>query len=114
MHKHQFVKYSGMSCDWGLAEAGWIRRSSRWHLHGHHCGCADELEESHVLSPVLKLSQRSYEIYAVCDPPYAQFDKPQGRTYFAGDCLSHLVGWQEGAVLSAHHAIERISSQIQS
>jgi monoamine oxidase len=42
-------------------------------------------------------------------PAYAQLEKPQGRTYFAGDYLSHLVGWQEGAALSAHHAIERIA-----
>ena len=46
--------------------------------------------------------------------PYNQLEKPQGRTYFAGDYLSHLVGWQEGAILSAHHAIERIATQIKS
>ena len=46
------------------------------------------------------------------DPAYMQLDKPEGRTYFAGDHLSHLVGWQEGALLSAHHAIERIASTI--
>ncbi len=43
---------------------------------------------------------------------YAQLEKPQGRTYFAGDHLSRLVGWQEGAALSAHHAIDRIATQI--
>ena len=48
------------------------------------------------------------------DPAYNQLDKPQGRTYFAGDYLSHLVGWQEGAALSAHHAIERIATAIKS
>jgi monoamine oxidase len=48
-----------------------------------------------------------------CDAAYAQLDKPQGRTYFAGDYLSHLVAWQEGAVLSSHHAIERIAKQVQ-
>jgi monoamine oxidase len=47
-----------------------------------------------------------------CDPAYAQLDKPQGQTYFAGDYLSHLVGWQEGAALSAHHAIDRIAQEI--
>lgn len=41
---------------------------------------------------------------------YAQLDKPEGRTLLAGDYLSHLVGWQEGAALSAHRAIERIAS----
>jgi monoamine oxidase len=45
-------------------------------------------------------------------PAYTQLEKPQGQTYFAGDYLSHLVGWQEGAVLSAHHAIERIARQL--
>jgi monoamine oxidase len=48
------------------------------------------------------------------EPAYAQLEKPQGCTYFAGDYLSHLVGWQEGAVLSAHHAIERIARQMRS
>ncbi len=45
---------------------------------------------------------------------YDQLDKPQGRTYFAGDYLSHLVGWQEGALLSAHRAVERIAAQVKS
>ena len=45
---------------------------------------------------------------------YAQLEKPEGRTYFAGDYLSHLVAWQEGAILSAHHAIERIATQVKS
>jgi monoamine oxidase len=47
-----------------------------------------------------------------CDGAYAQLNKPEGRTYFAGDYLSHLVGWQEGAALSAHYAIERIAAQV--
>jgi monoamine oxidase len=47
-------------------------------------------------------------------PAYKQLEKPEGQTYFAGDYLSHLVGWQEGAVLSAHHAIERIAKQVRS
>jgi monoamine oxidase len=50
--------------------------------------------------------------HAECDAAYAQLDKSEGRTYFAGDYLSHLVGWQEGAALSAHHAIERIAMRI--
>ena len=49
---------------------------------------------------------------AASDAAYAQLEKPEGRTYFAGDYLSHLVGWQEGAVLSAHHAIERIAGAV--
>jgi monoamine oxidase len=49
---------------------------------------------------------------ASSEPAYVQLEKPQGCTYFAGDYLSHLVGWQEGAVLSAHHAIERIATRM--
>lgn len=41
-------------------------------------------------------------------PAYQQLDKAEGRTMFAGDYLSHLSGWQEGAVLSAHRAIDRM------
>jgi len=47
-------------------------------------------------------------------PSYNQLEKPEGRTYFAGDYLSHMVAWQEGAILSAHHAIERIAAQVKS
>jgi monoamine oxidase len=46
------------------------------------------------------------------DPAYAHLDKPEGRTIFAGDYLSHLVGWQEGATLSAHRAIARIAGTV--
>ena len=49
---------------------------------------------------------------AASAPAYAQLEKPEGRTYFAGDYLSHLVGWQEGAILSAHHAMERIATSM--
>ena len=45
---------------------------------------------------------------------YRQLDKPEGRTYFAGDYLSHLVAWQEGAVLSAHRVIDRIATKMKS
>jgi monoamine oxidase len=45
---------------------------------------------------------------------YSQLEKPQGRTYFAGDYLSHLVAWQEGAILSAHHTIDRIATRMKS
>ncbi len=34
--------------------------------------------------------------------------EPQGRTYFAGDCISSLSGWQVGAIESAWASIEKI------
>jgi len=47
-------------------------------------------------------------------PAYDELNKPDGRIYFAGDYLSHIVGWQEGAALSAHRAIHGIAEQMRS
>jgi monoamine oxidase len=43
---------------------------------------------------------------------YETMLKPDGRVYFAGDHTSHLVGWQEGAALSAHRAVNSIGARI--
>jgi len=40
--------------------------------------------------------------------PYNDFIVPDDRIYFAGDHCSHVVGWQEGAALSARRAIGMI------
>jgi monoamine oxidase len=45
-------------------------------------------------------------------PAYDELNKPDGRICFAGDYLSHIVGWQEGAALSAHRAIHGIANQM--
>ena len=39
---------------------------------------------------------------------------PDRRVYFAGDHTSHLVGWQEGAALSAYRVINQLGERIQS
>jgi monoamine oxidase len=39
---------------------------------------------------------------------------PDRRIYFAGDHTSHIVGWQEGAALSAHRVINQLGARIQS
>lgn len=39
--------------------------------------------------------------------------EPDGRIYFAGDHTSHLVGWQEGAALSAYRTINQIGARVQ-
>jgi len=38
--------------------------------------------------------------------------KPQGRFLMAGDQLSHLSGWQEGAILAALNAVTEIDRQV--
>ena len=37
-----------------------------------------------------------------------------GPIYFAGDTISHVVGWQEGAALSARRAVSMISEKVKS
>ena len=39
------------------------------------------------------------------DPNYAVLSEPDGPFYFAGEHLSHVGAWQEGAMLSARRAI---------
>jgi monoamine oxidase len=46
--------------------------------------------------------------------PYKAFLEPDGRIYFAGDFCSHLLTWQEGAVLSSHRTINMISEHVRS
>jgi monoamine oxidase len=41
-------------------------------------------------------------------PAYRELNTPADRIVFAGDYLSHLTGWQEGAILSAHNAVEYV------
>lgn len=43
------------------------------------------------------------------DRVYDRLLLAEGQFYIAGDQLSYLSGWQEGAVLSAHHAINGIA-----
>lgn len=40
---------------------------------------------------------------------YATLRRREGRVVLAGDYLSQLTGWQEGAILSAYTAIEQLS-----
>ncbi|HKN21240.1 MAG TPA: FAD-dependent oxidoreductase [Terracidiphilus sp.] len=44
----------------------------------------------------------------------ATLQAPDRRIYFAGDHTSHIVGWQEGAALSAHRVIRQLGARIQS
>jgi monoamine oxidase len=43
------------------------------------------------------------------DNVYKRLLKPEQQFWVAGDQVSYLSGWQEGAVLSAHHAIRGIA-----
>lgn len=43
---------------------------------------------------------------------YERVIEPDGRVYFVGDHTSHIVGWQEGAALSAYRAIRQIGIRV--
>jgi monoamine oxidase len=45
-------------------------------------------------------------------PGYEVWIQPQGRIFMAGDHTSHIVGWQEGAALSAHRAVNMIAARV--
>jgi monoamine oxidase len=42
---------------------------------------------------------------------YAELLRPEGPIFFAGEHLSYVVFWQEGAALSAHEAMRLMASQ---
>jgi monoamine oxidase len=42
------------------------------------------------------------------DGNYAVLSEPDGPFYFAGEHLSHIGAWQEGAILSARRAINML------
>jgi len=43
---------------------------------------------------------------------YNTIIEADGPIYFAGDAISHIVGWQEGAALSAKRAVTMISKKV--
>jgi monoamine oxidase len=45
-------------------------------------------------------------------PGYEVWIQPQGRIFLAGDHTSYIVGWQEGAALSAHRAVDMIAARV--
>jgi monoamine oxidase len=45
-------------------------------------------------------------------PSYKQLHHSDGNIFFAGDYLSQIVGWQEGAALSAHRVVAEIAERV--
>jgi len=52
------------------------------------------------------------ETYGGGPAGYEVVIQPDGPIYFAGDTISHVVGWQEGAALSARRAVSLISEKV--
>jgi monoamine oxidase len=43
---------------------------------------------------------------------YTLLNQPDGQVHFAGEYLSQIGAWQEGAALSAHHAVAAIAARV--
>jgi monoamine oxidase len=43
---------------------------------------------------------------------YPRLMEPDGRIYFAGDFLSYLPGWQEGAIQAAWLQVESLHARV--
>ena len=48
------------------------------------------------------------------NPGYDTLIEPDGPIVFAGDHISHLVAWQEGAIVSALRAVGQVSERVKS
>ena len=46
------------------------------------------------------------------DSPYGRLLEPFGRTYFAGDHLSHSIAWQHGALESARLTVTKLHDRV--
>ena len=46
------------------------------------------------------------------NPGYETLIEPDGPIVFAGDHVSHIVAWQEGAALSAQRAVQQVCDRV--
>lgn len=90
--------------------------ASRASVEKIHPGCGKELQK-----PIfccwgnVKWNEGSWiETYGTGPSGYDVLLQPDGPIYFAGDTISHLIGWQEGAALSARRAVSMISDRVKS
>jgi monoamine oxidase len=83
---------------------------SRAAIEGLHPGRGHELEKPMAIA----WSKVPYSLgigaryQTDSDPNYATLAEPDGPFYFAGEYLSHVGAWQEGAMLSARRAINML------
>ena len=64
---------------------------------------------SKVISPRSPRTRTSRE--AIVSPGYQAMLEPDGPIYFAGDGISHINAWQEGAALSARRVVNMIAER---
>jgi monoamine oxidase len=87
--------------------------ASREAIEHLHPGCSSELKKPLYVSwghiPYNLGSWASGIGRANSAAIYNRLIEPDGPIYLAGDHVSHIVAWQEGAALSAHRAVMQIA-----
>jgi monoamine oxidase len=87
--------------------------ASRQAVEHLHPGCSSELAKPVYISwghiPYNLGSWISHDGPKASTAGYDRLLEPDGPIYMAGDHVSHMVGWQEGAALSAHRAVSQIN-----
>ncbi len=91
--------------------------ASRQAVERLHRGCSSELTKPVFISwghvPFNLGSWISHRGPKASAAGYERLLEPDGPIYMAGDHVSHLVAWQEGAALSAHRAVSQIDQAMQ-
>jgi monoamine oxidase len=64
------------------------------------------------LTPQTGQAQSASAARMLSNPGYETLIEPDGRIVFAGDHVSHIVAWQEGAALSALRAVQQVSDRV--
>jgi monoamine oxidase len=86
--------------------------ASRQAVERLHPGCSSELAKPVYISwghiPYNLGSWISHRGPKASTVGYDRLLEPDGPIHMAGDHVSHIVGWQEGAALSAHRAVTQI------
>ena len=66
------------------------------------------------LTPQTGQAQSATAARTQINPGYETLIEPDGPIIFAGDHVSHIVAWQEGAALSARRAVQQVADKVKS
>jgi monoamine oxidase len=109
MDERQIPGFSALSIPEKLA-------LSRTSIEKLHPGCSKLLTKGIFMGwKHVKWNEGSWiQSYGGGPAGYEVIIQADGPFYFAGDTASHVVGWQEGAALSARRAVNMISDRVKS
>lgn len=81
-------------------------------LNQMHPGCAPLLTKAvHVQWSKMQYSLGPWSAWAPGGAQYTLLSEPDGPIFFAGEHLSHIGAWQEGAIASAHRAVGQLDAR---